>query len=152
MRTALMAKTRTALMRTLSTRSALGAAGLAMMVLGGVLLWGQATHWDVLIWLAGAVVLHDGLIAPLVLGVGLLLGGLKNRGLPRGALLTAGCLVLIALPLLLRPLPTANSSVLPLNYVRGLLICLAAVAALAGMIGAVRWGRGKVNNRKFNGG
>ncbi|MFE0681479.1 hypothetical protein ACFW17_11800 [Streptomyces sp. NPDC058961] len=147
-----MTKTRTALMRTLSTRSALGAAGLAMMVLGGVLLWGQATHWDVLIWLAGAVVLHDGLIAPLVLGVGLMLGGLKNRGLPRGALLTAGCLVLIALPLLLRPLPTANPSVLPLNYVRGLLICLAVVAALAGMIGAVRWGRGKVNSRKFNGG
>ncbi|MFE9116301.1 hypothetical protein [Streptomyces sp. NPDC007172] len=137
------------LTRTVLTRSALGAVGLVMTGLGGVLLWGQATHWDVLLWLAGAVVLHDGLIAPLVLGAGLLLGGPKNRGLLRGALLTAGCLALIALPLLLRPLPTANSSVLPLDYVRGLLLSLAVVAALAGLIGAVRWAREKANRRRI---
>ncbi|MFG3281925.1 hypothetical protein [Streptomyces sp. NPDC048111] len=128
-------------------RTVLGAAGLALMAFGGLLIWDQTTHWDVLIWLAGAVVLHDGVIAPLVLAVGLLLGGLsaRSRGLVRGTLLTAGCLVLIALPVLLRPLPTANPSVLPLDYVRGLLISLAVVAALAVVIGAARWGRGRRN-------
>ncbi|MFF3981589.1 hypothetical protein ACWGNF_16695 [Streptomyces sp. NPDC055808] len=128
-------------------RTLLGAAGLALMAFGGLLLWGQSTHWDVLIWLAGAVVLHDGVIAPLVLAAGLLLGGLKKRGLLRGALLSMGCLTLIALPLLLRPLPTANSSVLPLNYVRGLLVSLAVVAVVAVLTGVARWGRGSLNSR-----
>ncbi|MFD7163814.1 hypothetical protein [Streptomyces violascens] len=125
-------------------RTVAGAAGLALMAFGALLLWDQTTHWDVLIWLAGAVVLHDGVIAPLVLGVGFLVGGLKYRGLVRGALLAAGCLTLVALPVLLRPLPTANSSVLPLDYVRGLLISLAAVAVLAVLLGAGRWAWGRV--------
>ncbi|MEV6042994.1 hypothetical protein [Streptomyces xanthochromogenes] len=129
-------------------RTVLGATGLALMALGAVLLWGQATHWDVAIWLAGAIVVHDGLVAPLVLGAGLVLGGLRNRGLLRGALLSAACLTLIALPLLLRPLPTANSSVLPLNYPRGLLISLAVVAAVAGLAGVVRRGRAGSNRRR----
>ncbi|WP_438290725.1 hypothetical protein [Streptomyces sp. HUAS TT7] len=124
-------------------RTVVGAAGLALMAFGALLVWDQATHWDVLIWLAGAVVLHDGVIAPLVLGVGFLVGGLKYRGLVRGALLTAGCLTLVALPVLLRPLPTANSSVLPLDYVRGLLISLVAVAVLAVLLGAGRWAWGR---------
>ncbi|MFJ8310403.1 MULTISPECIES: hypothetical protein [unclassified Streptomyces] len=118
------------------------------MALGGLLVWQQATHWDVLVWLAGAVVLHDGVIAPLVLGAGLLTGGLKNRGLLRGTLLTAGCLTLVALPVLLRPLPTANSTVLPLDYVRGLLVCLAVVAALALLLGAARRARGWWTTRR----
>ncbi|MCX5386605.1 hypothetical protein [Streptomyces sp. NBC_00083] len=122
-------------------RVVLGAAGLALMAAGGLLVWDQATHWDVLIWLAGAVVLHDGIIGPLVIAVALLSGGLANRGLVRGTLMTGGCLVLIALPLLLRPLPTNNPSVLPLNYARGLLISLAVVAVLAVLLGVVRWAR-----------
>ncbi|MEU9100125.1 hypothetical protein [Streptomyces sp. NPDC048361] len=119
-------------------RTVLGAAGLALMAVGGLLVWDQTTHWSVLIWLAGAVVLHDGIIGPLVVGVGLLTGGLANRGLLRGTLMTGGCLILIALPLLLRPLPTNNPSVLPLNYARGLLISLAVVAVLALLLAAAR--------------
>ncbi|MFF4182818.1 hypothetical protein ACFYZ9_06490 [Streptomyces sp. NPDC001691] len=124
-------------------RTVLGAAGLALMGFGALLVWDQTTHWDVLIWLGGAVVLHDGVIAPLVLATGLLLGGLKHRGLLRAALMTMGSLTLIALPVLLRPLPTANPSVLPLDYVRGLLVSLAVVAALAVLIGVGRWARGR---------
>ncbi|WP_329462120.1 hypothetical protein [Streptomyces sp. NBC_01431] len=179
-------------------RTVLGAAGVGLMALGGLLVWEQTTHWDVLVWLAGAVALHDALIAPLVLGAGLLLGvprrrgpaldpanrddpandelrirGLKRRGrvldptnhdpanrepgipgltnydpanrdprirgLVRGALMTAGCLILVALPVLLRPLPTANSTVLPLDYVSGLLVSLAVVAAVAVLLGVARW-------------
>ncbi|MFE3522968.1 hypothetical protein ACFXOD_15445 [Streptomyces sp. NPDC059161] len=183
-------------------RTVLGAAGVGLMALGGLLVWEQTTHWDVLVWLAGAVALHDALIAPLVLGAGLLLGvprrrgrvldpanhddpaneelrirvprrrgrvldpanhdpanrepgipGLTNhdpanrdpriRGLVRGALMTAGCLILVALPVLLRPLPTANSTVLPLDYVSGLLVSLAVVAAVAVLLGVARWAKGR---------
>ncbi|MEV8526325.1 hypothetical protein AB0451_19505 [Streptomyces sp. NPDC052000] len=203
-------------------RTVLGAAGVGLMALGGLLVWEQTTHWDVLVWLAGAVALHDALIAPLVLGAGLLLGvprrrgrvldptnhdpanrddpandelrirGLKRRGpvldpthhdpanrepgipgltdhdpanrepgipgltnydpanrdprirgVVRGALMTAGCLILVALPVLLRPLPTANSTVLPLDYVSGLLVSLAVVAAVAVLLGVVRWTNGR---------
>ncbi|MFD7013574.1 hypothetical protein [Streptomyces sp. NPDC059928] len=197
-------------------RTVLGAAGVGLMALGGLLVWEQTTHWDVLVWLAGAVALHDALIAPLVLGAGLLLvprrrglvldptnhdpanrddpandelriRGLKRRGrvldpanhdpanrepgipgltnhdpanhdpanhdpanrdprirgLVRGALMTAGCLILVALPVLLRPLPTANSTVLPLDYVSGLLVSLAVVAAVAVLLGVARWAKGR---------
>ena len=169
-------------------RTVLGAAGVGLMALGGLLVWEQTTHWDVLVWLAGAVALHDALIAPLVLGAGLLLGvpkrrgpvldltnrddpandalrirGLKRRGpvldpanhdapanreprirgLVRGALMTAGCLILVALPVLLRPLPTANSTVLPLDYVSGLLVSLAVVAAVGVLLGVARWAQGR---------
>ncbi|MFE9571124.1 hypothetical protein ACFYMW_21820 [Streptomyces sp. NPDC006692] len=183
-------------------RTVLGAAGVGLMALGGLLVWEQTTHWDVLVWLAGAVALHDALIAPLVLGAGLLLGvprrggpvrdltnrddpandelrirGLKRRGrvldptdhdpanrelgipgpanrgpanreprirgLVRGALMTAGCLILVALPVLLRPLPTANSTVLPLDYVRGLLVSPAVVAVVAVLLGVARRAKGR---------
>lgn len=72
--------------------------------------------FDVALWLAGAVALHDGLLVPLVLGAGLLVGRSRLRGVLRGGLLTAGCLTLLALPLMLRPGRTANPTVLPLDY------------------------------------
>ena len=128
-------------------RVVVGAAGLALMAVGGLLVWDQATHWDVLFWLAGAAVLHDAIIAPLVLAAGLLTGGVKSRGLLRGTLLTAGCLTLIALPVLLRPLPAANPSVVPLDYVRGLLVSLGVLIALALLLGALRWARERRGRR-----
>ncbi|WP_327327208.1 hypothetical protein [Streptomyces sp. NBC_01210] len=35
---------------------------------------------DVALWPAGAIVLHDGVVAPLVLGTGLLLAAVPARG------------------------------------------------------------------------
>ncbi|WP_327327070.1 hypothetical protein OG735_34635 [Streptomyces sp. NBC_01210] len=115
-----------------------GAAGVAFMGVGASLLLDVRDLTGVLVWLGGAVVLHDALIAPLVLLVGLVLvcGGV--RGPVRGALLVAGALTVVALPVLLRPGRTANSSVLPLDYPRNWLIALVAVATVAAFVLTVR--------------
>ncbi|MET9888504.1 hypothetical protein ABZZ20_36405 [Streptomyces sp. NPDC006430] len=123
-------------------RYVLGGLGLALMAWGGALLLQQPSPWRIALWLAGAVVLHDGLIAPLVIAVAALTAaaGLHLRGVPRAALIVAGSLTAIALPALLRPGHPANPTVLPLDYLRNWLLTMAAVAvATAGYAGARSW-------------
>ncbi|WP_432121076.1 hypothetical protein [Streptomyces sp. S1] len=123
-------------------RYAVGGIGVGLIVLGARLVAAQPASGDVLVWLAGALVVHDGLLAPLVLAVGLLIAGRPERGLWRGALVIAGSVVLVTLPLLLRPGPAPNPSALPLPYGRNLAIVLAAVAVGAVSLGLVRrWRR-----------
>ncbi|MGA5503942.1 hypothetical protein [Streptomyces umbrinus] len=73
------------------TRVLAGAAGMALMGVGGSLLMDVRDLTGVLVWLGGAVVVHDALIGPLVLLVGLapvlVRGG--ARGPVRGALVVA---------------------------------------------------------------
>jgi hypothetical protein len=92
----------------------------------------------VLLWLGGAVVLHDVVIAPMVLLIGpaLVRGGV--RGPVRAALVVAGALTTVALPVLLRPGRRANSSVLPLDYPRNWLVALVVVASVTAVWLAVR--------------
>lgn len=124
-----------------------GVLGLALMAVGATLLLTGGQLKDVALWLAGAIVLHDGIIAPLVLGVGLLLAAVPARGTVRGALVVAGCLTMIALPPLLRPGAPTNPSALPLDYLRNWLLLLAAVAVVTGVVPAVRWLLRKVPRR-----
>ncbi|KOY54912.1 MULTISPECIES: hypothetical protein [unclassified Streptomyces] len=114
--------------------------GLALMGLGGALLIQQPSPWRIALWLAGAVVVHDGLIAPLVIAVAVLTGafGLRLRGVPRAALIVAGSLTAIALPPLLRPGGAANPTVVPLDYVRNWLLTMAAIAVAAGLWAGTR--------------
>ncbi|MFG2961463.1 hypothetical protein ACGF5O_48075 [Streptomyces sp. NPDC048291] len=123
-----------------------GAVGVALMGFGAFLLTDTGDVPDVLVWLGGAVVLHDAVIAPVVLLVGLLLVRGGVRGPVRGALLVAGALTVVALPVLLRPGRTANPSVLPLDYPRNWLIAMAAVATATALWTAgrrLRRGRGR---------
>ncbi|MER5759374.1 hypothetical protein [Streptomyces sp. NPDC002082] len=125
-------------------RLLLGGAGLLLIAIGGRLLADLPDPLDVLVWMGGALVLHDGIIAPLVLVAGLAVAAVPARGLVRGALLTAGVLVLVTLPLLLRPGTPPNPSALPLPYGRNLLLVLAAVAVAAGVMAvAGRWRRSR---------
>ncbi|MEU6097279.1 hypothetical protein [Streptomyces sp. NPDC047079] len=125
-------------MRVSAMRLLAGAAGLALMGVGGSLLLGVAHLTGVLLWLSAALVLHDALIAPLVLLVGLVLVRGGVRGPVRGALLVAGALTAVALPVLLRPGRPANSSVLPLDYPRNWLLALVAVATATALLGTAR--------------
>ncbi|KUJ38567.1 hypothetical protein AB0N87_29470 [Streptomyces sp. NPDC093228] len=122
-------------------RLSMGAAGLVVSGVGVQLLLDVRDLPGVLVWLGGAVVLHDALIAPLVLLVGWALVRGGARGPVRGALLVAGALTAVALPVLLRPGRPANSSVLPLDYPRDWLLALVAVAAVAALVRAARWVR-----------
>jgi hypothetical protein len=115
-----------------------GAAGLALMGVGVSLLMDVRDLPGVLLWLGGAVVLHDVVIAPMVLLIGpaLVRGGV--RGPVRAALVVAGALTTVALPVLLRPGRRANSSVLPLDYPRNWLVTLVVVASVTAVWLAVR--------------
>lgn len=131
-------------------RAGLGAVGCLLMAVGGWFLLVDArpgTVVPVALWLAGAVLLHDFALVPLVLAAGWVLyrlpGAGRWRGLWRAALITAGSLTLVAAPVLLRPTP-ANPSLLPLDYPRNwalLLVLLAAVSVVvplaAGPAGAL---------------
>jgi hypothetical protein len=126
-------------------RLALGALGLSAAAFGAYQFYDR-THpdfgalLDLAIWLGSAVALHDGLFAPLVIVAGILLARSRlrpvQRSVLRGGLLTAGCLTLIALPMMLRPRPAANPTVLPLDYPVNWAIVL-ALTALA--TAAVAW-------------
>lgn len=124
-------------------RCVLGAAGLAAMAFGAVQLVTDphVAGWTgVLTWLAAAVVLHDGVLVPVVLAAGALLGARLRRRL-RWGFLVAGSLTAVALPVLLAPgqRPSANPSVLPLDYPRNWALCLLAVAVAAAAWEAGRW-------------
>ncbi|MFE0332546.1 hypothetical protein ACFW08_38320, partial [Streptomyces sp. NPDC058960] len=80
-----------------------GTAGVALMGVGVFRLMDVHDLADVLVWLGGAVVLHDVVIAPAVLLVGLLLVRGAARGPVGGALVVSGALTTVALPVLLRP-------------------------------------------------
>ncbi|MEU3825439.1 hypothetical protein AB0F36_08945 [Streptomyces sp. NPDC029080] len=126
-------------------RLLLGAAGTALAAVGAVrLLTGTrpGTVGDVLVWGGSLLVLHDGVLVPAVLAVGLLSAGGRLGGVWRAGLLTAGTVTLVASPVLLRPGRPANPSVLPLDYPLGLALVLSAVAAATcATAGWLRWRR-----------
>ncbi|WP_405722090.1 hypothetical protein OG607_11245 [Streptomyces sp. NBC_01537] len=113
-------------------RITIGTAGVAAMALGAVLLTDPQVKkpLDVLVWLLGAVLLHDGVLVPAILAAGAVLSPRLRRA-TRGALIIAACLTAVALPTLLRPGRPTNASVLPLDYGRNLVIALGTVAVLA---------------------
>jgi hypothetical protein len=128
-------------------RLALGLGGLAMAGVGAWVLLVDAasrTPGQVAAWLAGAVVVHDLLLAPAVLLLGLAVRRLRRvRRALRGALLVGGCVTLVALPPLLRPGEPRNETVLPLDYGRNLALLLVAVAVGTGVVAARSWWVGR---------
>ncbi|WP_131743451.1 hypothetical protein, partial [Actinomadura roseirufa] len=118
----------------MKTRIAMYAAGLALMAWGvrGVVLNVNVAGWA--LWFAGAAVTHDGVLVPLVLVAGLLIGvvPVAYRPIVRAALICAGCTALYALPLVLGYGRRADTpSQLPLPYGRNLGIVVGAIAAAA---------------------
>ncbi|MEV5609068.1 hypothetical protein [Streptomyces sp. NPDC052225] len=134
--------------RTLVFRWALGAVGVGVAAIGVSELWSgtrAGTPAEVAVWLVGAVVVHDGLLVPFVMAVGLLIGGGRARGALRAGLITAGCLILVAVPVVLRPGRPRNPSVLPLDYPLDLGLLLAGVACVTG--GCAWWLRRRAARR-----
>lgn len=90
-----------------------------------------------LIFLMAVLLGHDWLLMPLAIGIGALLARTvpsRARGATTAAAYISGVLLVVALPFVLglgkRP---DDPSALPLNYGRGLLICLAVVWCAAGV-------------------
>jgi hypothetical protein len=120
----------------------------ALLPVGGLLMaWGLVglfrdaastapASW--LRWLLGGLLVHDLLLVPAVLGVGLAVRRLPGPLQPpvRAALIVSGTLALMSLPLLLgygRATQPGNASLLPGDYPRNLGITAGAVWGAAGI-------------------
>ncbi|MEU8579667.1 hypothetical protein [Streptomyces abikoensis] len=126
------------------TRIVVGTVGVALMGVGvWALLYGSAPQdpWPVVKWLAGALVLHDGVVAPLTLAVGFVVSRLPERRLVRGALLVVAALTAVAYPVLFRPGRPQNPTVMPLDYPRNWLLAVGITVGVAALWAAVRWWR-----------
>lgn len=124
-------------------RVLLGAAGLVLMALGvrGMLVDAELTMpTATLTWLAGALIAHDFLLAPVVCAVGWLLA----RRLPadvrppvQGGLFVIGVVALLAWPLVATPAPQINPTNVGLDTGRlGVLLGLVAAGTVLAVIRA----------------
>jgi len=95
-----------------------------------------------LVFLAAVLVAHDGLLLPLMIGAGALIGRFVPPA-PRGGVRVAAVLSLavtmVALPLVLgRGRVPDNPSVLPLHYGRGLLVVYTLIWVTTAVVVAAR--------------
>jgi hypothetical protein len=127
---------------------ALIAVGVALLVVGGVVLLNDVApknYGGILLWFAGAIILHDGIASFAIVGVGIAMRRLGHRfRVPLGAIIIVqGAIVLGALMALIvfpeivkKSIGRANPTLLPLDYGLNLAIfygvlVLATAAALA---------------------
>lgn len=88
-------------------------------------------------WLVASALAHDLVLAPVVAAAGWLLSRLAPpvvRPVVAGGLIVGGCLVLIAVPLLLDRGGQGNASTTPLDYPRGMLVSLAVVLVATALL------------------
>lgn len=121
-------------------RVVLIAGGIALLGVGGLTLLMDVepkAYIGILLWFAGAIIIHDGIIAPVVFGVGVVLRR-AGRRLPGAvlAILQAGIVVvsivtaLVVPEILKQDIGSANPTILPLDYMANLGVVYAIVAVL----------------------
>lgn len=119
-------------------RIAFVAVGVLVIGLGGIVLLldvSPARYLGIALWFAGALVVHDGIVAPAVLAVHLLLRR-AGRRIPlavililQGALVLAALMTALVVPEILKQgIGTANPTILPLDYAGNLLRFYAGLA------------------------
>ncbi|MEV5508923.1 hypothetical protein [Streptomyces orinoci] len=128
-------------------RVVLGVCGVAFIAVGvWVLGRGAEDPGQVARWVVGPLIVHDAVMAPLTLLVGLVVARLPARRAVRGGLLVAASLTAVACPVLFRPGPLPNPSVLPLSYARNWLLALGLVAATT-LVAALAGARARRRDR-----
>jgi hypothetical protein len=103
-----------------------------------------------LLWLAGSLLVHDGVFAPLVVLAGWALTRLlpgAARRLTAAALLVAGSLAIVAVPPLLAPGVRDNPTTTPRDYGRGLLAALVVTAVVTLAVAGVITARARLRRR-----
>jgi len=127
-----------------TSRIALAAAGGLLLIFGVFRLVTELDTGDLVVlglWLAAAVALHDGLIAPIVVGTGVLLTGVpaRARRYVQGALIVGALITVIAMPLIGRQdSQPASKAILLRDYATNLSLLLGMTAAVALALYAVR--------------
>ncbi len=126
-----------------AVRATLVAVGVLGLALGAAVLLLKQTPVQIVgvgVWMLGAILLHDAVLSPIVVGVGIL-ARKRGRRVPFAllAIVQAGIVVGAILTLLVLPeiyaktLGTANPTVLPLDYSLNLALTWAAVAVLTAL-------------------
>lgn len=126
------------------TRIALVAGGLVLMALGAVVLLDlvdPARFFGLALWFAGAIVVHDFLLSPLLLVAGLI-GRRVGRRIGWAVLvivqtgaLVGGILTIIVLPEIVKQsIGTRNPTVLPLDYGLNLALVWGGIAVVTAIV------------------
>ena len=122
---------------------AIGAVVMTYAVIGA--LTDPDVKFGALIFLIAVLVAHDGLLLPLTIGVGSLVGRYaprRVRALTTAALVVSLAVTIVAFPLVLgRGRAADNPSLLPLHYGRGLLEIYAIIWATVAAAATVQAGR-----------
>jgi len=129
-------------------RIALSVSGVLILLFGAVRVVTVMPFADLFIlalWLIGAVVIHDGMVAPLTVGTGWLLARIvppRARRYIQAFLIVGGLVTVIAIPLILRrntqPL---SKAILQQNYGGNLTLLLGMIAAVSLLLYALNVGR-----------
>jgi hypothetical protein len=126
-------------------RYGLASAGITLGLFGIFRLVTQIPFDDLTIlsaWLIGAVIIHDGVLSPLVLAVGWLVARIvpqRARPYLQAALVTAALVTAIAVPLIVREgSQPPSKALLRQNYGANLTVLFAIIAAFALACYAVR--------------
>ena len=108
-----------------------------------------------LLWLAAAIVLHDGILVPVITGLNRAFGGLGQRApqllvwVVRVALLVGGIVTLIVVPTIFaQRAGNANPTVLPNDYGRNLALFWAALIVVTAIVCAVVYLRTRRQNAR----
>lgn len=116
-------------------RQLIGATGAALVGFGAFRIVTEVAFSDQIVligWLIGAVLIHDGVLSPLVIGVGTVLARIppRARRYLQTALITGALVTVVAVPLILREDTQPPSKALLLqNYGVNLSVLLAIIAA-----------------------
>lgn len=129
-------------------RIVLATAGILLLLYGAVSLLTNVDFGTLLLlalWLIGAVVIHDGIVSPLVIGVGWALHRVvppRARRYLQGGLIAAGLVTVVAIPMIVQQgsLP-ASKALLQQNFGGNLTLLLGIVGAVSLLLYAVRVAR-----------
>lgn len=129
-------------------RIGLGVAGILLGLYGAVnLLTGVdiGTLLVLALWLVGAVVIHDGVLSPAVLGVGWALHRwvpVRARQYVQAGLIAGGLITVVAIPMILQQgAEPASKALLRQNFGGNLTLLLGVVAAASLVLYAARVAR-----------
>ena len=126
-------------------RIALVVLGLALILLGAAVLLADvapSNYTGILVWLIGAIIIHDGIIAPATFGVNVLMRR-AGKKIPlavlmfiQGAIVVGAIMALIVFPeIIKKSIGTANPTMLPLDYATNLAVFyLVLIVATAGAV------------------